>query len=410
MMKSDERLGRLLTDPKAYAQWWELQDSLAIARRDSPVSRVEPDGFDPFWVLAKFDDIREVERQPDIFRQNGVRVGLHSRASLAEAEKQPPTLSMVVFDGVDHQNLRGITAGWFGAARVKKLEERLRPLAKAAVSQMLAGGDACEFSEDVALRYPLSVICSILGVPPQDEEIILAMTQKYFSSGRNPKEQNSPTNLDALTELSEYFTSMTNERRRTPRDDIASVIANAVVNGELLDHAHATAYYATIATAGHDTTSSTLAGAVWAFCEHPDQYQLLREQPKLISKIADEAVRWTTPVQQFMRTAAQPYELRGQQIERGDWMLLCYPSGNRDEEIYQDPHRFDVTRSPNNHVGFGYGAHMCLGMQLARLEIQLFFEELLPRVRSIELDGTPERASSYFVGGPNYVPIRFAAA
>ena len=233
MMKSNARLGRLLTDPKAYAQWWDLQDSLAVARRDSPLPRVEPDGFDPFWVLTKFDDIREVERQGDIFRQNGVRVGLHSRASLAEAESQPPTLSMVVFDGIDHQNLRGITAGWFGAARVKKLEERLRPLAKAAVAQMLAGGDTCEFSDDVALRYPLRVICSILGVPAEDEEIILGMTQKYFSSGRSAQEQNSPTNLDALKELSEYFKSMTNDRRRTPRDDIASVIANAVVGGDL---------------------------------------------------------------------------------------------------------------------------------------------------------------------------------
>src|SRR5258708_28535501 len=133
MMEANARLGRLLTDPKAYAQWWELQDSLAVARRDAPVPRVEPDGFDPFWVLTKFDDIREVERHGDIFRQNGVRVGLHSRASLAEAESQSPTLSMLVFDGIDHQNLRGITARWFGAARVKKLKERPRPLARAAV-------------------------------------------------------------------------------------------------------------------------------------------------------------------------------------------------------------------------------------------------------------------------------------
>jgi cytochrome P450 len=404
-------LSRLVVDPAAYAEWSELQDAFGRARRDGPVARIEAEGFDPFWAITKADDIREVERQADIFRQNGLRAGLHSRAGYEEAQKLPPNMSMTALDGLAHSKLRGVSAGWFMAGRVKRLEAQLRPLAKAAVAQMLETGGSCDFSEDVALRYPLRVILSILGVPAEDEDVVLSLTQNVFRSGRSSVgKRGSPTDNSAIAEFRTYFESLTENRRRNPQDDLATVIANAAIDGDPLSHSVATAYYITIATAGHDTTSSSLAGAIWALCRHPDQLAALKARPELISKLPDEAVRWTTPVQHFMRTAAEPYVLRGQQLEAGDWLMLCYPSGNRDEAVFEDPDRFNVERAPNSHVAFGYGPHMCLGMYLAKLELQLFFEELLPHLKQLELHGIPERASSFFVGGPTYVPIRFEVA
>ena len=208
-------------------------------------------------------------------------------------------------------------------------------------------------------------------------------------------------------EFNAYFREVSAERRRRLTDDLTSVIANATIDGAPISDIDAMGYYVTVAFAGHDTTSSSVAGAVWALAERPDQLAKVRADASLIPSFVDEAVRWTTPIHQFVRRAASDCEVRGQPVRAGDWVDLLFPSGNRDEEVFDDPFAFRADRSPSKQIGFGYGAHVCLGQHLARMEMSIFFEELLPRLEHIELAGRPTRTITNFVGGPKSLPIKF---
>jgi cytochrome P450 len=185
------------------------------------------------------------------------------------------------------------------------------------------------------------------------------------------------------------------------------VIANAQVDGRPISDWEAMGYYIIIAAAGHDTTSSSTCGAMWALCEQPGELDKLRANPSLIPGLVEEAFRWTVPVQHFMRTAMEDYTLRGVPIAKGDWLMLCYLSGNRDEEVFDAPFQFRSDRSPNKHISFGTGAHACLGQHLARLEMRILFEELIPKLKSVQLTGEPRRSASTFVGGPKTLPMRY---
>ena len=204
-----------------------------------------------------------------------------------------------------------------------------------------------------------------------------------------------------------YFNAMTEDRRARPRQDLASVIANGRIEGEPLGHLEAMSYYIIVATAGHDTTSSTMAGGLWALAEHPEQFAAVKADPSLIDGLIEESIRWVTPVKHFMRTATADAELAGRKIAKGDWLLLSYPSGNRDEAVFEDPFSFRIERTPNKHLAFGYGAHLCLGQHLARMEMRILWEELFARLDFVELDGEPRRMTAAFVCGPKSVPIRF---
>src|SRR4029078_13658460 len=172
----------------------------------------------------------------------------------------------------------------------------------------------------------------------------------------------------------------------------------------------ATGYYTIIATAGHDTTSSSTAGAMWALATVPGLLERVRADPALIPNLIEEAIRWTTPVRTFMRSASADTELRGRKIKAGDWLMLCYASGNRDEEVFPNPDTFDIDRAPNRQLAFGFGAHLCLGQHLARLEMRILYEELLPKLKSVRLNGDPRYVESYFVTGLKSLPIRFELA
>lgn len=213
--------------------------------------------------------------------------------------------------------------------------------------------------------------------------------------------------METVGEFITYFNEMTEDRRRKPRQDLASVIANGKVRDEPLGHLEAMSYYIIAATAGHDTTSSTTAGGFWALAERPDQYQRLKADPSLIPGFVEETIRWVTPVKHFMRTATEDTEVHGQKIAKNDWLMLCYPSGNRDEDVFADPFEFKIDRTPNKHVAFGYGAHVCLGQHLARMEMRILWEELFPRLDKFALNGTPKRMEANFVCGPKSVPISF---
>lgn len=413
-------LARIVADPHSYADWDNLHRSLATIRKDFPFARAELDGYNPFWVASKHDDIQTVARTNDVFL-SGLG-GLEDNATIAFAKKAgigQMFRSIVAMNEPEHMKYRLLTQSWFQPKNLKPLEQNIRAIARRYVDRLAAAGGECDFVSEVAAHYPLLVVMSILGVPEEDEPMMLRLTQQYF--GNNDAELNlareKPTPEQAATmlravvgEANAYFKGHSDDRRRSPRNDLISVVANSVIDGKPISDLDAMGYYITAAFAGHDTTSSSMAGGIWALCDRPDQLALVKSNPSLIPALVEESIRWTTPIHQFVRFASADHEVRGQTVKRGDWVVLSFPSGNRDEDVFADPFEFRVDRNPNRHISFGYGAHVCLGMHLARMEMSIFLEELLPRLKSVELAGTPRRTVTNFVGGPKSVPIRFTLA
>lgn len=235
----------------------------------------------------------------------------------------------------------------------------------------------------------------------EDPELKRAKQEKSADDGAMAK------NLMAVVaDFRDYFEKVTAERRVNPRNDVATLLANAVVNGEPISEVSRLGYYVIIATAGHDTTSSSSAVAMWALSQHPELLPRLQADPSLIPQFIDEAVRIASPVRHFMRTATADTEIRGRTIRKGDWLMLCYGSANRDEEVFDQPFDFNIDRKPNRHLAFGFGAHVCLGQHLAKMEIRILFEEMIPRLQRVEAAGEMEMIASCFVGGPKHLPVR----
>lgn len=411
-----------LVDPKAYGEWDQLQRDLTWLRRESPLSVAQAPDYDPFWMVTKYDDIQEIGRQPAIFANNGARKTLidrnfAERAHAIEADGgRAVNRSLLTMDAPIHMRYRLITAQQFAPKGVKVLQDDIRALAVEAINAMV-GRDEIDFVKEVSHRFPLRVIMSLLGLPRRDEDMLLKMTQRMFS----PRDEElagiqtgnsigATANHDIVHEMYDYFAAIVADRRANPTDDVASVVANSLINGELIPEADAVSYYLMIATAGHDTTASSTAGAVWALAERPQEFAKVKADRALVPALVNEAIRWTSPVNHFMRTALSDYELRGQRIYAGDWLMLSYPSANRDEDKFEAPFEFRVDRTPNPQMAFGFGAHVCLGQHLARLEMGVFFEEFLSRVDHIEVTGEPKRIESISVGGIKRLPVRYAMA
>jgi len=415
-------LAQTIVDPYAYADGQRVDEAFARLRRESPLDRAELEAFDPFWVVTRHADIKEVERQNDLFH-NGDRSTV---LTTIEADRRVRAMmggsphlvrALVQMDNPDHFAYRHLTQGSFAPQSLRALEARIREIAKSFVERMAQMGERCDFARDIAFLYPLHVVMEVIGVPEADEPRMLKLTQELFG-GADPdlsRSGDSALGTDAavdslqsvVADFMTYFNAMTEDRRANPRNDLASVIANGKINGAPLGHLEAMSYYIIAATAGHDTTSSTTAGALWALAERPAQFAKVKANPALISGLIEESIRWVTPVKHFMRTATADTELAGRKIAKGDWLMLSYPSGNRDEAVFDNPFEFDVERMPNRHVAFGYGAHVCLGQHLARMEMRILWEELFARLDRVELDGTPRNMAASFVCGPKTVPIRF---
>lgn len=413
------QLAQVIVDPQSYVEDRKIEAALKSLRRENPVGLVCADGFDPFWIITRHADVREISRQHDIFHVGDRALNLMDRASVEYLETigtLNPSRTIVNMDNPDHDKYRALTQNWFMPRQISTYASAISRIASEMIAKLPADGQECDFVEDLALRYPLKVICEILGTPREDEELILRLAQQMLGvtdpdHRRDDDIDNQAQGYaDAVSEFKLYFRDLMISRRKNPRDDVASIIANSVVDGKLIDEESCLGYYIAIATAGHDTTSSSTAGAIWALAESPDEFAKLKADPRLVPSMVEEAIRWTTPVQHFMRSATADYDLHGRRIAKGDWLMLSYISANRDEEVFAEPDRFIADRRPNPHLAFGHGLHLCLGMHLARLEMRTFFEELLPRISSVELAGKPERVVSSFIAGPKRLPIRFGPA
>jgi cytochrome P450 len=418
-----QEIAATIVDPTAFGgNGKRVDEAFTWLRREMPLEVGQPEGFDPFWVVTRHADILEVERQNELFH-NGDRATIVTPIELDQKVRMvmggSPHLvrALVQMDNPDHAAYRRLTYGAFLPQNLRRLEARVRDIARSFIDHMASLGGSCDFARDVAFLYPLHVIMELLGVPESDEPRMLKLTQELFGSadaelsrtGSRPEDAASAlANLQGTVgEFMMYFNEITEDRRARPREDLASVIANGKVFDAPLGVLEAMSYYIIVASAGHDTTSSTTAGALWALAENHDQFRRVKENPALIPALVEESIRWVTPVKHFMRTATADAELAGRRIGKGDWLMLSYQSGNRDESAFDGPFRFDVERSPNKHVAFGYGAHICLGQHLARMEMRILWEELLPRLEHVELDGEPVNMDSAFVCGPKRVPIRY---
>jgi len=414
MNESDRlEIGSIFVDPKAYADEKRWHSAAARLRREDPVHRVEVPGFDPFWAVMRHEHVIEVEKQHEKF-WNTVESVLMPAAAQEERDKiGVPIKTLVHMDGAEHRAYRAVTHDWFKPGNLKRLVgDRVDGLAREYVDKMEAMGGRCDFARDISFLFPLKVIMEILGVPYTDEPRMLQLTQQMFG---NEDTEFSGTDdrikaiLDSLMDFAMYFSQMTADRRAHPKSDLASTIANGKVHGEAMGDLETASYYTIAATAGHDTTSNSLAAGMELFARYPDQLRAVQQDLSLIENAVDEIIRFATPVRHFLRHAQQDYVLGGKQIKKGDCLFMSYLSANRDEAVFEDPFRFDVTRkNADEHLAFGIGVHFCLGSHLARMELRSFFRELLPRLESVELDGTPQYMLATFVGGPKNVPIRYS--
>jgi cytochrome P450 len=417
-----EPLARAIIDPKSYAQREIVDAAFAKIRAEQPLDKAELPDFEPFWVVSRHADIKEIERQPDIFHNGDMSTFLSPRDGVERVKAltggEPNLIrSLVSVDGDEHKALRGVVFPHVTPRAIRPLEDQIRQIAREFVDHMLRFGGEVDFAQDVAFLYPLRVIMTVLGVPQEDEPYLLQLTQELFGASdpemnRAKKEVTAEEALQGLlktnADLEAYFAEVTKRFRANPDDAaVNSLIANATIDGEYLNHRQIMGYYIIAATAGHDTTSNTTAGALWALAERPDLFARLKAEPELLGAFTDESIRWVTPVKHFMRTAVEDTEFRGQQIKAGEWLMLPYQSANRDEDVFDNPFDFSIDRKPNRHVAFGYGPHVCLGQHLARMEMRVLWEELLPLLGSLELAGTPERTRSSFVCGPKHVPVRY---
>ena len=405
--------GNVLADPTAYADEPRLHAALTHLRAHEPVAWVDKRPYRPFWAITKHADIMAIERDNNLFI-SAPRPLLGTAAADDMAKEQLEAgmglRTLIHMDDPHHRVVRAIGADWFRPKAMRALKIRVDELAKRYVDKMRDIGPECDFVTEIAVNFPLYVIMSLLGLPESDFPRMHKLTQEMFG-GDDEEYQRGTTLEDGLAVLLDffaYFAQLTASRRETPTDDLASAIANGRIEGEQLSDVDTASYYVIVASAGHDTTKDAISGGLLALIENPGELDRLRADPGLMPTAVEEMIRWSTPVKEFMRTATADTTVRGVPIAAGESVYLAYVSGNRDEEVFDEPFRFDISRDPNKHVAFGYGVHFCLGAALARMEMNSLFTELVPRLESIELAGEPELSATTFVGGLKHLPIRYS--
>lgn len=402
----------IFLDPKESTDPVKWHRVAADLRRENPVFRVEHELVSPFYAITRHEDVFEISRRNDIWN--------NTRHSVLMPDIQQQLLdgmgftphTLVHMDGQEHTDHRKVTNDWFKPAAVKSRQDAIEAIADTFVDKLRDLGGECDFAQDIAVPYTLHVIMEIFGVPAEDEPKMLELTQGMFGAA-DPEfmgDLSDPfqTVVGTINDFQAYFNELSEERRKCPTEDLATVIANGQVDGCPLGETAELWYYIIVATAGHDTTSYGLSGGLSALLAHPEQVAKLRNDPSLAHNAAEEMIRWTSPVRQFLRYAQQDTDVAGVPISEGDRVLLSYPSANRDDAVFDRAGEFDITRGDADKlISFGVGAHYCLGSQFARREIRTMLPKVLEAVDTIELAGDPEYAEANFVGGVKHLPIRY---
>lgn len=412
--RTADETANVLADPTAYADDERLHAALTELRANNPVAWVDNRPYRPFWAITKHADIMAIERDNELFLSEPRP--LLARAAADDLFKEQLEAGMglrtlIHMDDPHHRDVRKVGADWFRPKAMRDLKVRVDELAKRYVDKMVDIGPECDFVTDIAVDFPLYVIMSLLGLPESDFGRMHSLTQEMFGGDDDEYKRDGGSLEDQLAVLLDffaYFNELTASRRKHPTDDLASAIANGTIDGQPMSDVDTASYYVIVASAGHDTTKDAISGGLRALIDNPGELERLRQDPGLMPTAVEEMIRWSTPVKEFMRTASADTTIRGVDIAEGESVYLAYVSGNRDEEVFTDPFRFDVGRDPNRHVSFGYGVHFCLGAALARMEMTSLFTELVPRLDSIELNGAPVLSATTFVGGLKHLPIRYS--
>jgi cytochrome P450 len=386
-----------------HAEW-------AYLRKHKPVFHVEHPRTDPFWAITKAADIMEISKQPRLWL-NGPRLGVFVLAPGEQAlpPEALPLKHLLNMDPPEHGEYRRILSSYFTPRSVRALEPEVSRITTEVLNDAMDRNE-CDFVTDISSKVPVAVIAEMLGVPRQDWPTLFRWTNEIIGGG-DPEFQRGETPTEtfaqARMEVFQYFTNMVEERRKHPTNDVTSILANAKINGAPLPPLELLSYLLVLVVAGNETTRNATTGGLLAMIENPDQFRRLKADPGIIKSAVEEIARWTSPVIQFARTAAQDTEVRGQKIRKGESVCLFYPSANRDEDVFNEPFKFDIGRNPNPHLAFGIGEHFCLGSNLARLELEVIFRELAKRLEYAELAGPVSRLRSSFVGGIKHMPIRY---
>ncbi|MAK53994.1 MAG: cytochrome P450 [Acidimicrobiaceae bacterium] len=406
-----------LINASAYGQNGVPHELWTHLRKESPVYWYAQRGHTPFWAITKHEDIMEVSSQPDIFSNEAGGIIVLNEAqiqSFIEGGSGSPLAQMktiITMDPPEHRSYRKVASGYFTPRGVTNLDEIVKSSAAAIFDELPDEGEV-DFIETIAQKHPLRVLATILGINEEQEERLLVITQELFG-GEDPDMQRQGEDREAARkelgmEFYMLFDEIIKDRRACPRDDLATMLANAELSdGCPLGQLETLGYYLIVFTAGHDTTRNALSGAISAFLDHPDQFERLRQDPSLSKSAVDEIVRWTTPVNYMKRQAVQDYELRGQKIKAGEELALFYCSANRDEDVFEDPFTFDIGRSPNRHLGFGWAEHYCLGAHLAKASMKALTEEMVRRIDWMEPNGERTFISSNFVVGLKTLPVKY---
>jgi hypothetical protein len=405
-----------LLDPASYGANGPPHAAWTALRRHSPVHRCEPRNYAPFWAITRHADLCEISKQPDKFlNEPGI---VHPRLDqvFSRDEGVGAMRTIIEMDPPQHRSFRKVAASWFTPRALNRIDAAVDASARDLVDHLAGktGEGECDFARDVATAHPLRILSTILGVPREEEPRILRLTNQLFGSEDEELQRPGADREQALRELGlelfQLFAGIIEDRRKNPRDDLATVLAQGQVDGAPMGPLETFGYYLITFTAGHDTTKNALAGGMHALIENPGELERLRRNPSLVPSAVEEIVRWATPVNYMRRRAACDTEVGGQKIRKNDWLMLFYASANRDEDIFDEPFRFRIDRDPNRHVGFGHGEHFCLGSHLARRSQRALFAELARRLEHVELTGKPEWIKSSFVVGFKRLPIRYRIA
>jgi cholest-4-en-3-one 26-monooxygenase len=397
-----------LYDPDIYVQGvpHEMFETL---RREAPVFQHEdPDGT--FWAVTKHADIVTVNRDPKTFSSWQGATYLHELPPEDLAGQQMMMLNM---DPPDHTALRKIVNKGFTPRRIRELQEILERRAVSIVDEVIERGE-CDFVVDVASELPLQAIAEFIGVPQEDRKLIFDLTNRMIGSSDPEFDLEEGQARDAAATMFAYSQGLFEDRQKNPREDIATALIQADVDGEKLSELDFNLFFMLLAVAGNETTRNAISHTQLALMQHPDERQKVLDDPTKVDALIEEGLRWATPVMHFRRTATTDTVLHDQEIKEGDRVVIWHMSGNRDEDVFDDPYTFDISRASNDHldhVAFGGGGpHFCLGANLARSEMKVMLREILLRMPDMEQTEPEARLRSNFINGIKHMPVKFTPA
>ena len=405
-----------LITPRNYGVDGQPHDVWTQLRRESPVHYVETETHPPFYAITRHADIMDISNKPNIFSNSQgpfLMDNYQTAARMDAPENRPQMRTIIEMDPPEHREYRKVASGFFTPRSIHRLDEIVADCARQMIDKLGDEGET-DFVEAISQRHPLRVLGTILGIEPDDEELLLELTQQLFAAD-DPDLQREAANREEASaalfaDFGAMFTRIIADRRENPRDDLASLLANAKMeNGEPMPPMELAGYFLIVFTAGHDTTRNAISGGIQALLENPDQLAYLCANPteEVAKRAVEEVVRWTSPVNYMKRVLLEDVELHGKKLRRGENLIMYYGSANRDDTVFDEPFKFDITRHPNRHLGFGTGEHFCLGAHVARLSQRALYLELANRVELFEPAGDPSHIEASFVCGLKTLPVRY---